>query len=52
VCNEKRLIEIAGLAGLHALFAQVPIESASLLQWVDLIAGQLGVPRGEITPWK
>src|SRR5439155_4675209 len=26
VCNEKRLIETAGLAGLHALFAQVPVE--------------------------
>jgi hypothetical protein len=52
VCNEKRLIEIAGLADLHALLAQVPTESASLLQWVDLIAGHLGVPRGEITPWK
>jgi hypothetical protein len=32
VCNEKRLIETAGLVGLHALFAQVPIESASLVQ--------------------
>jgi hypothetical protein len=52
VCNEKRLIESAGLAGLHALFAQVPTESASLVQWVDLVADQLGVPRGEITPWK
>ena len=41
VCNEKRLIETAGLAGLHALFAQVPIESASLVGWVDLVASQL-----------
>ena len=51
-CNEKRLIECAGLVGLHALFAQVPIESASLVQWVDLVAAQLGVPRDEVTPWK
>jgi hypothetical protein len=52
VCNEKRLLETAGLAGLHALFAQVPIEPASFVQWVDLVADQLGVPRGETTPWK
>jgi hypothetical protein len=52
VCNEKRLIETAGLAGLHALFAQIPIESASLVEWVDLLAAQLGVPRDEVTPWK
>ena len=52
VCNEKRLIETASLAGVYALFAQVPLESASLLQWVDLVAVQLRVPNGEITPWK
>jgi len=52
VCNEKLLIETAGLADLHALFAQVPNESARLVQWVDLVADQLGVPKGEITPWK
>jgi len=52
VCNEKRLIETAGLTGLYALFAQVPAETPSLIQWVDLLADQLGVPRGEITPWK
>jgi len=52
VCNEKRLIETAGLVGLHALFAQVPRESVDLVQWVDLVADQLGVPRDEITPWK
>jgi hypothetical protein len=52
VCNEKRLIETAGLAGLHALFAQVPTESPGLVRWVDLVAGQLGVPRDEILPWR
>jgi hypothetical protein len=52
VCNEKRLIETAGLDRLHALFTQVPTESASLLQWVELVAAQLGVPKGEVTPWK
>ena len=48
----ERLIETAGLAGLHALFAQTPIESASLVEWVNLLAAQLGVPRDEVTPWK
>ena len=52
VCHEKRLIGTAGLAGLHALFAQVPTESASLVQWVDRVAAQLGVPEGEAMPWK
>ena len=52
VLNEKRLIETAGLIALHALFAQVPIESASLFEWVDLVRDQLGVPRDEMTPWK
>jgi hypothetical protein len=52
VCNEKRLIETAGLVGVHSLFAQVPIEPAKLVQWVDLVADQLGVSRDEITPWK
>jgi hypothetical protein len=49
ICNEKHLIEIAVLVGLHALFAQIPNES---VQWVDLVAGQLGVPKDEVTPWK
>jgi len=50
-CNEKRLIEAAGLAGLHNHFGQVPCEPESLVQWVDLIAGQLGVSENEIAPW-
>lgn len=52
VCNEKRLIETAGLSRLHALFAQVPNEPASLVQWVDLVANQLGVSKDEVSPWK
>jgi hypothetical protein len=51
VCNEKRLIEATGLTGLHALFGRVPTEPASLVQWVGRVAGQLGVPAGEVTPW-
>ena len=52
VCNEKHLLEAAGLGGLNARFAEIPIERASLLQCVDLVADQLGVPRNEATPWK
>jgi hypothetical protein len=51
VCNEKRLVEVAGLADLQSLFGQVPREPADLVRWVDLVAEQLGVPAGEITPW-
>jgi hypothetical protein len=40
VCNEKRLIEAAGLAGVNALFAEIPRER--LLEWVDLVAERLG----------
>src|ERR1044071_8309092 len=43
VCNEKRLLETTGLNGLHPLFAQVPLETPSLVQWVDLVAERLGV---------
>lgn len=52
VCHEKRLMETAGLADLHALFAQVPNGSERLVEWIDRVAAQLGVPRGESTPWK
>jgi hypothetical protein len=52
VCNEKRLIEAAGLAELQPLFAQVPSEPASLVAWVDLVADRLGVPKGETARWR
>jgi hypothetical protein len=52
VCNEKRLIEAAGLEGVHALFGHVPAEPASLVRWVDLVASQIGAPVGETAPWK
>jgi hypothetical protein len=52
VCNEKRLIETAGLAGLHAWFAGAPTDPARLGEWVDGVAGALGVPGGEIAPWR
>ena len=45
VCNEKRLIETAGLSDLHALFAQIPSDPARLVQWVDRVADQLASGR-------
>ena len=44
VCNEKRLIELAGLSSLNALFSEIPGEPKRLLQWVDLVADRLGLP--------
>ena len=41
VCNEKRLIEIAGLGDTHSLFAEIPVERDRLVEWVDLIRANL-----------
>ena len=51
MCNEKRLVEAAGLNDVHALFGQVPRSAAELVRWVDLVADRLGVPADENTPW-
>jgi len=48
VCNEKRLIESAGLGNVQDLFSQVPVEPASLLRWVDLVASRLGASTDDI----
>lgn len=42
VCNEKRLLEVAGLSSLNALFAEIPTERERLLQWINLVADRLG----------
>lgn len=52
ICNEKHLLEGTGLGGLSALFAELPLERTSLLQWVEVVADRLGVPQSEATPWK
>jgi hypothetical protein len=44
VCNEKRLIESAGLGDLQQCFAQVPPDCASLAAWVDRMALRLESP--------
>jgi hypothetical protein len=51
VCNEKQLIERAGLSAVQAVFEHVPVERASLLEWVDRVANQLGVLEQETPPW-
>lgn len=45
--NEKRLLERAGLAGVHALFAAIPQEPAALRRWVERVRAALeqAVPR-------
>ena len=50
VCNEKRLIEAAGLTGVHAVLVRTP-DLSSLVQWVDLVAHRLGVSPGDTSPW-
>ena len=37
VCNEKRLIESAGLDRIQELFAELPSETAPLTKWLDRI---------------
>jgi hypothetical protein len=40
VCNEKRMIESAGLVGVSGCFEHLPAAPAGLLEWVDAIAAQ------------
>jgi hypothetical protein len=52
VCNEKGLIEAAGLTGVLPLFAHASGEPADLLLWVDRVADRLGETPGGAVPWK
>jgi hypothetical protein len=38
ICNEKRLLDLAGLSAVQDLFEHVPDDPSALLQWVDLVA--------------
>ncbi len=51
VCNEKRLIDAAGLTAMQALFARAPSDRAELLAWLDHVAERLGVSQDETLPW-
>lgn len=52
VCNEKRSIKAAGLTDVQPLFEEIPSEPVGLVLWVDLVAGQLGVPTSEVLHWR
>lgn len=52
ICNEKRLLDAAGLSDLQPLFTQVPAERAQLLVWIDRLAERLGIPRDSAAPWQ
>lgn len=51
VCNEKRLIERAGLSRIQAVYRQMPTDDAGLVDWIDLIASQMGISPDEMAPW-
>lgn len=51
VCNEKRLIDAAGLFAAQETFGGLSADTADLPVWIDRVAAQLGVPRGETAPW-
>ena len=50
VCNEKRLIESAGLANAQSVCARPP-DGSGFLEWINLVAESLRVPAGETSPW-
>lgn len=51
ICNEKRLLETAGLGDLHLLFAHWPCR-LDPLSFVDSVAARLGVTKDEAMPWQ
>ncbi len=51
VCNEKRLMEAADLIELQTHFGHVPGDPEGLVQWVEFVAGKLGVSPDEMAPW-
>ena len=50
VCNEKRLIELAGLTDAQSACARPP-NGSELLEWINLVAESLRVPASETSPW-
>jgi hypothetical protein len=51
VCNEKRLVETAGLTRLLDVFREVPSGRSALVTWIEAVADALGMPAGEARPW-
>jgi hypothetical protein len=52
VCNEKGMIERAGLAPLQELQRARPNEVARLVDWVDAVADHLGTSVKDGAPWE
>jgi hypothetical protein len=50
VCNEKRMVEAAGLAGAQRLFEQTPAGPEPLRAWLDRVDRELGAPTA--MPWR
>lgn len=51
ICNEKRILQEAGLAPVSRPFGEFPSDQEGLERWIDQIAHELGVPEGELAPW-
>jgi hypothetical protein len=52
VCNEKRLLEAAGLASVQMLFAHIPEDPDGLLEWVNRIGRSVGDGPADAAPWR
>jgi len=52
VCNEKELLEAAGLAGVNALFSDVPNDSTALVDWIDRVGDHIGARTDDRPSWK
>ncbi|HEY1076455.1 MAG TPA: nucleotidyltransferase domain-containing protein [Fontimonas sp.] len=50
-CNEKRLIEAAGLGRAQTLFGRMPAEAAALTAWIDEAAAQLDLRPEDRPAW-
>ena len=51
VCNEKRLIDAAGLSAVQEAFTSPPADAANLRVWIDRVAAQLGMDQEATMPW-
>ena len=51
VCNEKRILNAAGLDQVDSNFDRLPSDQEGLVQWVNQVANRLGVAEREIVPF-
>jgi hypothetical protein len=52
VCNEKGLLEKAGLGRLQQQLTSIPRDASDLVRWVDDVARALGDAVDEANPWR